>query len=43
MKMNKHWEKAPATTAFSHRHTELLHNGRKMNVFKKHQTVEMSG
>jgi len=30
------------TTAFGHLHAEALHNGREIDFYEKHQTIEVS-
>jgi len=35
--MNEHRNNAPATAAISHRHTEALNRGEKMENCRKHQ------
>jgi len=32
-----------STTAFGHSHTKALLAGRKMEIFKRYQTIEVSG
>lgn len=43
LKRTKHWNKALATSALSHTHTDALYNERKMEIYYKHQTTEVSG
>jgi len=41
LKRKRHRHKSPEIT-FSHRHTEALHNGCKMEICEGHQKIEIS-